>query len=47
MVESPTDAYRCFMGTDLDHLVVGNAVLRKTEQPQHLLDDYRGRYELD
>lgn len=47
IVESPTDAYRCFMGTDLDHLAIGNAILRKTEQPRHLLDDYRGRYELD
>lgn len=47
IVESPTDAYRCFMGTDLDYLVVGNSILEKARQPTHLLEDYAERYELD
>ena len=32
IVCSPTDAYRCFLGTEMDMLVVGNAVLKKSEQ---------------
>jgi carbamoyltransferase len=44
---SPEDAFRCFMGTELDVLVVGNALLVKTEQSQLLTADYRGEYELD
>lgn len=33
IVCTPTDAYRCFMMTDMDILVLGNCVLRKSEQP--------------
>jgi carbamoyltransferase len=33
IVCTPEDAYRCFMGTEMDHLVMGNLVLAKTEQP--------------
>lgn len=47
IVESPTDAYRCFMGTDLDVLVVGNCILRKENQPPELLKTYKDAYELD
>ena len=47
IVESPADAYKCFMGTDLDYLVIGNSILQKSQQPTHLLEDYKGRYELD
>lgn len=47
IVESPTDAYRCFMGTNLDYLAIGNTTLDKRRQPQHLLDDYRNQYERD
>lgn len=47
IIESPTDAYRCFMGTDLDYLAIGNTILRKTQQPKHLIEDYKNRYELD
>ena len=32
IVCSPEDAFRCFMGTEMDMLVLGNAVLRKAEQ---------------
>lgn len=47
IVESPTDAYRCFMGTGLDVLVVGNCILRKENQPPELLKTYKDAYELD
>jgi carbamoyltransferase len=33
IVASPTDAYRCFMATDIDALVIENFILRKDEQP--------------
>jgi carbamoyltransferase len=42
IVCTPEDAYRCFMGTDLDLLVIGNCILRKGEQKPGLLRDYRG-----
>ena len=41
------DAFRCFMGTELDFLVVGHSVLRKQEQQSSLVDRYHDRYELD
>lgn len=44
---TPEDAFRCFMGTELDLLVVGNCVLEKTAQSQRLLADYKVEYELD
>jgi carbamoyltransferase len=44
---TPEDAFRCFMGTGLDVLVVGNAYLIKTEQSKVLADDYKLEYELD
>ena len=47
IVCSPEDAFNCFMGTELDVLVIGNAMLFKSEQPQSLLADYKNRYELD
>lgn len=47
IVCSPEDAFRCFMGTELDVLVVGNAMLRKSEQVASLADDYKVEYELD
>ncbi len=47
IVCSPTDAYRCFMGTELDVLVVGNAFLEKQNQPAALAEDYKMSYELD
>jgi carbamoyltransferase len=50
IVMSPEHAYRCFMATNMDVLVVENFVLRKTEQPdatQHGLDDYLAKFELD
>lgn len=47
IVCTPEDAFRCFMGTELDVLVVGNALLYKTQQSAALLTDYREAYELD
>jgi carbamoyltransferase len=47
IVSTPEDAFRCFMGTELDVLVVGNALLRKAEQSQSLAADYKASYELD
>jgi carbamoyltransferase len=41
IVCTPEDAFRCFMGNELDLLVVGNCVLRKTEQDPGLKTDYR------
>lgn len=41
------DAFRCFMGTELDVLVIGNCILRKEQQDKSLTEDYKGRYELD
>jgi carbamoyltransferase len=35
------------MGTDIELLVVGNAVLRKERQDQALAEDYKSKYELD
>jgi len=47
IVCSPTDAFKCFMGTELDMLVVGNYLLVKEEQRQELKENYEGYYELD
>ncbi|MCZ4351702.1 carbamoyltransferase [Roseovarius aestuarii] len=47
IVCTPEDAFNCFMGTDLDMLVVGNCVLRKADQSQDLITDYKNRYALD
>jgi carbamoyltransferase len=47
IVCTPEDSLRCFMGTELDMLVVGNAVLYKSDQPQSLILDYKARYGSD
>jgi len=47
IVCSPTDAFKCFMGTELDILVVGNSFLEKTYQDKALQMDYKTKYELD
>lgn len=41
------DAFKCFMGTDIDVLVCGNSILRKEGQDQSLAEDYKNKYELD
>jgi carbamoyltransferase len=47
IVCSPEDAFRCFMGTEIDMLVAGNAVLRKAEQNPALKVNYKDQFELD
>ena len=47
IVCSPEDAFKCFMATDLDLLVVGNAILRKEEQDKKLKIDYKDEFQLD
>jgi carbamoyltransferase len=47
IVCTPQDAFRCFMGNELDLLVVGNCVLRKPEQNPALKQDYSSAFELD
>ncbi|MFZ2160710.1 MAG: carbamoyltransferase [Sideroxyarcus sp.] len=47
IVGSPEDAFRCFMGTELDVLVVGNCYLRKEAQDPALKQNYETAFELD
>ncbi|MDA9492017.1 carbamoyltransferase family protein [Bradyrhizobium sp. CCBAU 11361] len=47
IVCTPEDAFRCFMGNELDVLVVGNCVLCKGEQNPDLRRDYSSAFELD
>ena len=47
IVNSPDDAFRCFMGTDLDSLVIGNCFLEKNKQSEILKKDYKNEFELD
>jgi carbamoyltransferase len=47
IVCSPSDAFRCFMGTELDLLVIGNCILRKNDQDNALIEDYKNKYDLD
>jgi carbamoyltransferase len=41
IVNTPADAFKCFMGTELDVLAIGNFVLNKIDQPQSLMVDYK------
>jgi len=47
IVCTPEDAFRCFMGCELDVLVIGNAILWKTDQDPALERDYKSEFELD
>jgi carbamoyltransferase len=47
IVNTPDEAYKCFMGTELDSLVLGNFLLLKKEQDKSLITDYKDQYELD
>ena len=44
---TPEDAFKCFMGTELDILIIGNFLLRKENQNQSLKEDYKKKYKLD
>ena len=47
IVCTPEDAFRCFMGTDVDLLVAGNCLLKKEEQDLALQRDYKFAFQLD
>ncbi len=47
IVCTPEDAFRCFMGTELDALAVGNCYLRKEGQDPTLKLNYESAFELD
>jgi carbamoyltransferase len=47
IVRTPEDAFRCFMGTELDVLAIGNTILQKTDQQESLARNYKDAYELD
>ena len=47
IVNTPKDAFNCFMGTELDKLVIGNCYLDKTRQKKELKKDYTKEFELD
>ena len=44
---TPTDAFKCFMGTEMDALAIGSYVLHKDDQDELLIENYEERYELD
>lgn len=47
IVCTPEDAFRCFMGSDIEVLVCGNCFLKKEDQNPDLAEDYKDLFELD
>jgi carbamoyltransferase len=47
IVNTPIDAFNCFMGTELDYLVIGNCILDKNKQNPKFKKDYSKEFELD
>jgi carbamoyltransferase len=47
IVCTPEQAFKCFMGTELDVLVIGNLLLLKEDQNPTLRETYQDHYELD
>jgi len=47
IVNTPLDAFNCFMGTELDKLIIGNCYLEKNKQDLSLKKDYSREFELD
>ena len=47
IVNTPEDAFNCFMGTHLDNLAIGNFYLEKSEQDRSLEKIYKDKFELD
>jgi carbamoyltransferase len=47
IVGTPKDAYRCFMGNDLDYLIIGNYILDKKKQNTSMKKDYKNYFKLD
>tara|TARA_Y100000590_G_scaffold450927_1_gene591402 strand:+ start:608 stop:2446 length:1839 start_codon:yes stop_codon:yes gene_type:complete len=47
IVNTPSDAFNCFMGTELDRLVIGNCYLEKSKQNKNLKINYNNKFEND
>ncbi len=47
IVNTPTDAFNCFMGTELDYLIIGDCIIDKSNQNSNLKKDYTKEFELD
>ncbi len=47
IVNTPADAFRCFMGNNLDKLVIGNCFLDKSKQKKRLINNYKDQFKLD
>jgi carbamoyltransferase len=47
IVNTPEDAFRCFMGCEMETLVAGNCVLDKADQDPALKVDYKSKFDLD
>ena len=47
IVCTPTDAFNCFMGTEIDALAIGNYFLIKNDQTENLKKNYKDKYNLD
>ena len=47
IVCTPEDAFRCFMGTEMESLVMGDCFLEKADQNSKLAVDYRNKFDLD
>jgi carbamoyltransferase len=47
IVCTPEDAFRCFMGTEIEVLAIGNCLLRKSDQDPKLKENYEQKFELD
>jgi carbamoyltransferase len=47
IVCTPEDAFRCFMGTEMETLVIGDCILAKDQQDPALAQDYKHKFELD
>ena len=47
IVCTPEDAFRCFMGSDIEVLVIGNCFMKKEDQDPALKLDYKNAFDLD
>ncbi len=47
IVCTPSDSFKCLMGTNLDLLVCNNFLIYKNKQNKNLLSDYKSKYKLD
>ena len=47
IVNTPLEAFNCFMGNNLDYLIIGNCILDKNDQDQKLKKNYKDKFQLD